>query len=199
MRDKLQHVLSYIEENLAQPLNAELLATEACLSVSHFQRVFKKEVGTTPKRFIDELRLAKAYELLTQGEGAVQDLTVLLGYNDYETFSRAFKRRYHFSPDDLKAIAQKTKDAIEGESKLFVITTEDYDPETIRKKIIERLNEAGVDINDIEHSKALMIQPIDLAPAPASDTDLIKNKYVISSGVSLWEKLVADLVKKKKE
>lgn len=199
MRDKLQHVLSFIEENLARPLCAELLAAEACLSVSHFQRVFKKEVGTTPKRFIDELRLAKAYELLTQGEGAVQDLAISLGYNDYETFSRAFKRRYHFSPDDLKAIAQKTKEAIEGESQLFVITSEDYNIETIRQRMIERLQEADIDINEIEHSKALMIQPIDLAPTLASDSELIKNKYVVSSGVPIWEKLVEGLLKNKEE
>jgi len=195
MRDQLRHVLQYIEQHLGQPLSSEELAREACLSVSRFHRVFKAEVGATPKKFIEKMRLAKAHELLAKGEGAVQDLAIELGYNDYETFSRAFKRQYHFSPDDLKAIAIKTKSVIEGESKLFVITAEDLNPETLRQKMIEKLEEEGIDLNDIEHSKALMIQHLDLSPNPDSESELIKNKYVVSSGVPLWEQLINDLIK----
>lgn len=195
MRDKLRHVLQYIEQHLGQPLGSEELAREACLSVSRFHRVFKEEVGVTPKKFIEKMRLAKAHELLTQGEGAVQDLAIQLGYNDYETFSRAFKRQYLFSPDDLKAIAIKTKSVIEGESKLFVISADDLNPETLRQKMIEKLEEEGIDLNDIEHSKALMFQHLDLSPNPGPDSELIRNKFVVSSGVPLWEQLIEDLIK----
>lgn len=198
MREKLRHVLQFIEQHLGQPLTSEELAKEACLSVSRFHRVFKEETGSSPRKFIENMRLAKAHEQLAQGGGSVQELAIELGYNDYETFSRAFKRKYHFSPDDLKAIAIKTKSVLEGESKLFVISAEELDAESFKQKVIERLEEEGIDVNDIEHSAALMIQHLDLNPNPENGAELIKNKYVISSGASFWEEMVADLLKKSK-
>lgn len=158
-----------------------------------FTEYLKKETGATPQKFIEKLRLAKAYAVITQGEGLVQELALSLGYNDYETFSRAFKRQYHYSPDDLKVIAQKVKAGIQGQSKVFMVTHDTLEKDGIKEKIIARLKEEGIDLNAIEQKHAVMITPIDLSEEGA-EGELVKNKYLLSKGERLWEELVTDLI-----
>lgn len=199
MRESIRKVLNYIEDHLGERLSSNRLATIACLSPSRFHRVFRQDIGDTPQKFIERLRLAKAYSQVTSGEGAVQDLAISLGYNDYETFSRAFKRQYHFAPQDLKLIAQKTKSTISGPSQLFVITSEEMDPEEIKKKIRQRLEEEGVDLGDINQGAAVMVQPITVEGLDMAQGEVIHNKYHMSSGERFWKQLVADLKKPKPE
>lgn len=192
MREVIQQVLDFIEDHLSDPLSSEVLAQKACLSLSRFHRVFKKETGTTPQKFIEKLRLTKAYEVITQGEGSIQDLAVSLGYNDYETFSRAFKRLHHYSPDDLKTIAQKVKGGIDGQSKVFMVTHDTLEMDAIREKVMERLKEENIDLNDIAMHHAIMIKPVVLAE-DGEDGELVRNKYLLSSDERIWKQLVTDI------
>lgn len=195
MKESIQQVLNYIEDHISDRLTSDMLAEKACLSPSRFHRVFKKETGATPQKFIEKLRLAKAYAVITQGEGLVQELALSLGYNDYETFSRAFKRQYHYSPDDLKVIAQKVKARTQGQSKVFMVTHDTLEMDVIREKILLRLKEEGIDLNTIEQRHAVMITPIDLSEE-GDEGELVKNKYLLSKGGRLWEELVTDLIPK---
>lgn len=192
MKESIQQVLDFIEDHLSESLSSEVLAEKACLSPSRFHRVFKQETGSTPQKFIEQLRLAKAYDIITQGEGSVQDLAVSLGYNDYETFSRAFKRLHHYSPDDLKAIAQKVKAGIKGQSKIFMVTHDSLEMDAIRDKVIERLKEDNIDLKDIEQKHAVMIKPIILSEE-GEDGELVKNKYLLSNGERIWKQLIENL------
>ncbi len=192
MRETIQKVLDFIEDHLSEQLSSEKLAEKACLSPSRFHRVFKKDTGTTPQKFIEQLRLTKAYEVITQGEGSVQDLAVALGYNDYETFSRAFKRLHHYSPDDLKTIAQKVKAGIDGQSKVFMVTHDTLEMDAIREKVMERLKEENIDLNNIATQHAIMIKPVVLAK-DGEDGELVRNKYLLSNGERIWKQLVADI------
>lgn len=198
MRESIQQVLDFIEDHLSEQLSSEKLAEMACLSPSRFHRVFKKETGATPQKFIEKLRLTRAYEVITQGEGSVQDLAVTLGYNDYETFSRAFKRLHHYSPDDLKTLAQKVKAGIEGESKIFMVTHDTLDMEGIREKIIKRLREENINLTDIEVSNAIMIKPIVLS-GEKEEGELVRNKYHLSSGERIWQHLITGIESDEKE
>ncbi len=192
MRESIQQVLDYIEDHLGESLSSEVLAEKACLSLSRFHRVFRKETGATPQKFIERLRLTKAYDIITQGQGSVQNLAVSLGYNDYETFSRAFKRLHHYSPDDLKTIAQKVKAGIKGQSKIFMVTHDTLEMDVIREKVMERLKEENIDLRDIEQKHAVMIKPIILSEDD-EDGELVKNKYLISNGERIWKQLVENL------
>ncbi|GAB5522148.1 MAG: hypothetical protein Roseis2KO_00200 [Roseivirga sp.] len=192
MRESIQQVLDFIEDHLSEPLSSEKLAEKACLSPSRFHRVFKKETGATPQKFIEKLRLTKAYEVITQGEGSIQDLAITLGYNDYETFSRAFKRLHHYSPDDLKTIAQKVKAGIDGQSRVFMVTHDTLEMDAIREKVMQRLKEENIDLKDIAMHHAIMIKPVVLSK-DGEDGELVRNKYLLNSGERIWKQLITDI------
>ncbi|MCJ8313550.1 MAG: helix-turn-helix transcriptional regulator [Saccharospirillaceae bacterium] len=65
--NKLDEVLTYIENNLSDPLDVDALALIGCLSKFHFHRQFKSYFGFNLIQFVKFLRLKKsAYELVFQ-------------------------------------------------------------------------------------------------------------------------------------
>ena len=92
MEDRIKKVLDYIEENLGHSLELKDLAAVACLSPSQFHRQFKRQTGRTPFKFVEEMRMNKAYQLILEEGWMIHELSDQFGYKDYETFSRAFKK-----------------------------------------------------------------------------------------------------------
>ncbi|MEP5614310.1 MAG: AraC family transcriptional regulator [Cyclobacteriaceae bacterium] len=184
---RIANTLDHIEINLHQQLTLEELAEVACLSPSQFHRKFKNETKRTPFIFIEEMKMAKAYELISEGKGTVHDLAFSLGYRDYETFSRAFKKHFFLSPDDLKSIAKKVKSLLEDEE-LLLITVESNDENEIRKKLQKVMDEKGLPIELLNFAKAIKISEKTEATPPER---LIKNKFEVSQGQKLWQSIIS--------
>ena len=109
MDKRIENTLNYIEDNLSSALKLDELSKIACLSTSQFNRLFKQETQQTAFKFIEEMKMAKAYELIGEGQIMIHELALHLGYKDYETLTRAFKKYYFVSPDDLKSIINRVK------------------------------------------------------------------------------------------
>src|SRR5215468_4665331 len=62
---KLQKVLAYIEEKLAEPVGVRELASQVHMSPFHFARRFKQAVGTPPHGYITHVRIERAKSLLS--------------------------------------------------------------------------------------------------------------------------------------
>ncbi len=76
------------------------------LSEYHFLRKFKKITGTTPHRYLAEITVNKAVELLRDTNLNVSEIAELLGFEDSLYFSRFFKKETGFSPTNyIKRIA----------------------------------------------------------------------------------------------
>ena len=185
MDPRIAKTLDYIESNLNSPLALEELAEVACLSTSQFHRIFKRETDRTPFIFIEEMKMAKAYELMSEGKVMIHEMANLLGYKDYETFSRAFKKHFLLSPDDLKAISLKLKDEV-GEDQEIILTVAESEEEALEQveKIIE---EKGLCIDKIEDSLKFFVRE---KTSESSPEKLIKNKYELASGQKIWESLL---------
>lgn len=65
--DRMADAIDYLYDNADAPPRLEVLAAQAGLSPSHFQRLFTRWVGISPKRFAGELALDAARSLLTGG------------------------------------------------------------------------------------------------------------------------------------
>lgn len=74
------------------------LAERCSVSVSTFQRIFKKGYGKTVSEYRNELRMAKAKELLITGCHSIEELADRLGFCDSAYFSRCFKKTEGLSP-----------------------------------------------------------------------------------------------------
>lgn len=94
---KIIAILQYLTLHLSEPLSIDELAARFYISKFHMMRRFKEETGYTIHSYVTEKRLLLARELLQGGEG-VTEACYLAGYQDYSTFSRAYRKRFACSP-----------------------------------------------------------------------------------------------------
>jgi AraC family transcriptional regulator len=94
--------LVHIQTHLDQDLSLDLLADEARLSKYHFHQLFRRVTGETPKSCVDRLRLERAAVQLRIRRATVLEIALECGYQNHETFSRAFRARFGMSPRDYR-------------------------------------------------------------------------------------------------
>src|SRR4029077_16238330 len=95
---RLAPVFEYIRQNLQQPIGVNDLAQRAHLSVARFHVVFKRHAMVSPNRYVQNLRIQRAQELLISTDLSVAEIAAQVGINDPFFFSRAFKKRSGISP-----------------------------------------------------------------------------------------------------
>jgi transcriptional regulator GlxA family with amidase domain len=75
------------------------LAAAAAMSVRHFARVFAAEVGETPGRFVERVRLESARRELETSDDTFDVIAARCGFGTAETLRRVFQRRLGVAPD----------------------------------------------------------------------------------------------------
>ena len=90
---KVVALLQYLNLHLTEPLTIDQLASRFYISKYHMMHRFKEETGYTIHNYISEKRLLLAQQLLGQGH-SLTDACYACGYQDYSTFSRAYKKRF---------------------------------------------------------------------------------------------------------
>lgn len=95
---RILEVLTYIENDLDKDLSDTRLAEETNLSTQFFRRLFKNEVGVSPKKYVIKKRIDKACALLHYSKVSIKEIAVLTGYSDRYHFSREFKKQKGVSP-----------------------------------------------------------------------------------------------------
>lgn len=58
--------------------------------------------NTTPKQYINELRLQKAYNCIVLTQKSVEDISEELGFASYSHFNKIFKARFYITPGALR-------------------------------------------------------------------------------------------------
>ncbi|WP_105619863.1 helix-turn-helix domain-containing protein [Vallitalea okinawensis] len=96
--NKLSIVLDYIENNLNRHVTNNELADLIHLHPNYFVTIFKKSLGVSPKKYINDIRLRKAKDLLLSTELNISDITYQLGFKDIYYFSKKFKKDTGLSP-----------------------------------------------------------------------------------------------------
>ncbi|HUI72957.1 MAG TPA: AraC family transcriptional regulator [Spirochaetia bacterium] len=90
----IQHMLSAIEENLDLPQ----LSAKACLSVTHYSKLFKMKTGFSPIEYFTRLKVQHACHYLDSTDWKVYAISERLGYADPYYFSRVFHKVMGVSP-----------------------------------------------------------------------------------------------------
>lgn len=104
----LDEIRTYIEQNTAQPLNREQLATMAGFSVPHFHRIFSAEIGENIAAYIRRIRLERAARKLFMGAVDITQVAHAAGYQTHAAFSKAFKQHYGYTPSEFRALDFET-------------------------------------------------------------------------------------------
>ncbi len=85
-------LLDHVRKHLRERLDVDQLAGLACMSPRNFSRRFKAEVGVTPARAVERLRVEAAAAALESGGVSVQEAARECGFADPERMRRAFVR-----------------------------------------------------------------------------------------------------------
>jgi transcriptional regulator GlxA family with amidase domain len=101
-RQGLREVQRYAVENLAADLTVEALAQLAHMSPRHFARSFRAEVGLTPARYVERLRLEAARRRLEESEEPVAAVALGCGFGTAETMRRSFLRALGVGPAEYR-------------------------------------------------------------------------------------------------
>ena len=90
-------------------ISPEEVASKLCLSYSSFRKTFKEYTGFSPARFINEVRMSKAKELLTNTSMSIKEVAYSVGYNNHDYFFTAFRHVTGQTPAEYRAATQSAK------------------------------------------------------------------------------------------
>lgn len=97
-KDFLQEVVAEFDRDFASVDNVAAYAERRGLSPVYFIRAFKRYTGLTPKRYILNLRMEKAKELLSSSDAKVNEIARACGFESPLYFSKLFHRYYGVPP-----------------------------------------------------------------------------------------------------
>lgn len=99
---RLQLVLMLVEDNMRRQLVIRDLATAVNLSSGRLAHLFKSEVGVSPQRYLNNIRMERAKELLENGLLSCKEIAAEVGIPNPSRFCRGFKARYGTTPMEYR-------------------------------------------------------------------------------------------------
>lgn len=95
---RLAALLEWIPTQLGGDLSLDVLAGQACMPPRTLTRVFQRELGTTPGRYVERVRVEAASTLLSQAQASVATVARLCGFEHPENLRRSFHKHRAVSP-----------------------------------------------------------------------------------------------------
>jgi transcriptional regulator GlxA family with amidase domain len=95
---KLSQVIQMMETNIEDPMSPADLAEEVGMSTRQLERLFRRYLNRSPKRYYMELRLQKARNLLMQTELSVINVALACGFASPSHFSKCYRSHYNTTP-----------------------------------------------------------------------------------------------------
>lgn len=99
---KLHRVFDAMNQGLQQPFILHRFAQLAELSDFHFSRVFKQSTGVSPSAYFIGLRMARARELLVNGDQSIIDICLSIGYASPGHFASLFRAETGMTPGQYR-------------------------------------------------------------------------------------------------
>ncbi len=95
---KLSRVVQMMEQNIEEPISPSLLAKEVGMSTRQLERLFRRYLNRSPKRYYMEIRLQKARNLLMQTDMSVINVALACGFASPSHFSKCYRAHYDTTP-----------------------------------------------------------------------------------------------------
>ena len=99
-------LLDWIRAHLDQQLTVESLAAESAMSPRNFSRAFTREMGMSPAKAVERLRLEVARERVENSPEPIEKIAARLGFHDPERMRRAFLRAFGQPPQAMRRLAR---------------------------------------------------------------------------------------------
>lgn len=98
----INDVMEFIDDHYQEDIKVKEIAKNFFISPEHLIRVFLKETGSTPYKYLVEYRLNKGCDLLRFTEEPIKNITQLVGYKSEGGFIKAFEKHFFMSPSTYR-------------------------------------------------------------------------------------------------
>lgn len=88
--------------DFSYPWSVSEMARKVKVSVSHLNRLFKTEFGLSPTRYLQEIRLERAADLLKSSFLSIKEIRYCTGFSDKSVFIKNFKKKYGMLPHEYR-------------------------------------------------------------------------------------------------
>ena len=105
--DKLKQVIGYIHQNYTGVISLQTLSKICYMSPNYFCHYFKQEIGKTPISFINEYRIEKACEMLSETALPVSEISFSFGFENFSYFIRKFREYKGVTPKKYRLLCLK--------------------------------------------------------------------------------------------
>ena len=93
----------YIKDNYKDPsLGLNKISDEFQISESYFSHMFKEKTGVNFSTYLENIRMTEAARLIKETDISLNELYIAVGYNNSNTFRRAFKKVYGVTPSAMR-------------------------------------------------------------------------------------------------
>lgn len=101
--DLISAIEKYIHDNYADPsMGLNKISDEFQISESYFSHLFKEKKGVNFSTYLENIRLSEASRLIREKDISLNELYLCVGYNNANTFRRAFKKVYGVTPSAMR-------------------------------------------------------------------------------------------------
>ena len=101
---QIRQAKKYIEENYMKNITLEDLGAHTGFNPSYFSSLFKKETGTSFIEYLSKVRIEKSKDLLKESDLRIQDVCLMVGYNDVKYFTKSFIKYTGLKPNEYRKI-----------------------------------------------------------------------------------------------
>lgn len=102
-RKQVVYCINYVKNNYAENFTLNEMAKRSAMSKSVFCKLFKEISGRTFNDYVNYTKILKAKEFIKKGY-RITNVSNLVGYNDFATFYRNFKKYVGSSPETYKHV-----------------------------------------------------------------------------------------------
>lgn len=106
-QDIVQKVIQYMKSNYRDEIGTTMIAEHFQVTPNYLSTVFHQKTGFTIMRFLTELRINRAKEILAEGAVQIQEAAELVGYFNPRHFTNLFKKIEGHSPTEYKQMLKR--------------------------------------------------------------------------------------------
>lgn len=99
---QVEQIHKYMERSYYENITLTALAEEYHMDASYLSRSFSQKYGETIIAFLTRIRMEKAAELMKDPDKKLETISFLVGYDDYNYFSRVFRKKMGCSPREYR-------------------------------------------------------------------------------------------------
>lgn len=99
----ISEAISHINKYFYKSITLQELADIAALSPYYFSRIFARETGMTPHKYLISTRMANAKFLLKTSQMSVKEIAIRSGFSDESGFCTAFKKQEGMTPKEYRS------------------------------------------------------------------------------------------------